>query len=130
MLGVGRDSAPESGSGAELYVVIGHAPRQLDRNVSLVGRVIQGIELLSTLPRGTAALGFYDKPEQYVPIRSITLAADLPMEKRVKFEELRSDTPLFTDYLTALRSRRSDWFVEATNRLEICNARMPVRVKH
>jgi peptidylprolyl isomerase len=28
----------ESGSGAELYVVIGHAPRHLDRNVALVGR--------------------------------------------------------------------------------------------
>jgi peptidylprolyl isomerase len=128
MLGVGRDTKPDSGSGAELYVVIGHSPRQLDRNVALVGRVIQGIELLSTLPRGTADLGFYVKPEQYVPIRSITIAADLPADERVPFEVLRSDTALFGDYLSAVRSRRSEWFVEPTNRLEICNARVPVRV--
>lgn len=129
MLGVGRDTKPDSGSGAELYVVIGHSPRQLDRNVALVGRVIQGIELLSTLPRGTADLGFYAKPEQYVPIRSITIAADLPAAARVPFEVLRSDSPLFPDYLNALRSRRQEWFAEPTNRLEICNARIPVRVR-
>jgi peptidylprolyl isomerase len=130
MLGVGRDVKPDSGSGAELYVVIGHSPRQLDRNVALVGRVLQGMELLSTLPRGTADLGFYAKPEQYVPIRSITVAADLPADKRIPYEVLRSDTPLFSDYLIAVRSRRTEWFVEPTNRLEICNAKIPVRIKH
>jgi peptidylprolyl isomerase len=130
MLGVGRDTKPDSGSGAELYVVIGHSPRQLDRNVALVGRVIQGMELLSTLPRGTADLGFYARPEQYVPIHSIAIAADLPADQRVPFEVLRSDTPLFGDYLNAVRSRRQEWFVEPTNRLEICNARVPVRVRH
>jgi peptidylprolyl isomerase len=129
MLGVGRDTAPDSGNGSELYVVVGHAPRHLDRNVALMGRVVQGIELLSSLPRGTGALGFYEKADQYVPIRSISVAADLPAEKRTKFEVLRSDTPLFGDYLDTLRSRRGDWFVEPTNRLEICNARVPVRIK-
>lgn len=127
MLGVGRDSSPDSGNGSELYVVIGHAPRHLDRNVSLAGRVVQGIELLSSLPRGTGPLGFYEKPEQQVPIRSVSVAADLPADKRVKFEVLRSDTALFSDYLTTLRSRRGEWFAEPTNRLEICNARVPVR---
>ena len=52
MVGVGRDLSPNTGSGAELYVVIGHAPRHLDRNIALVGRVIEGIEFLSSLPRG------------------------------------------------------------------------------
>jgi peptidylprolyl isomerase len=130
MVGVGRDVKADSGSGAELYVVIGHSPRQLDRNVALVGRVLQGMELLSTLPRGTADLGFYAKPEQYVPIRAITVAADLAVDKRVPYEVLRSNTPLFTDYLNALRSRGTEWFVEPTNRLEVCNAKIPVRIRH
>ena len=47
MVGVGRDMPPDTGSGAELYAVIGQAPRQLDRNVALVGRVLHGMELLS-----------------------------------------------------------------------------------
>jgi peptidylprolyl isomerase len=129
MLGVGRDTSPDSGNGSELYVVIGHAPRHLDRNVSLTGRVVQGIELLSSLPRGTGPLGFYEKPEQNVPIHSIAIAADLPADKRMKFEVLRSDTTLFGDYLSTLRSRTAEWFAEPTNRLEICNARVPVRIR-
>ena len=129
MLGVGRDTAPDSGSGVELYVVIGHAPRQLDRNVTLTGRVVRGIELLSSLPRGTGDLGFYEQPEQYVPIRSITVAADLPPDQRINLQLLRSDAPIFADYLHALRSRTADWFVEPTDRLEICNAKIPVRLQ-
>ena len=46
MVGVGRNLAPDTGTGAELYTVIGHAPRHLDRNIALVGRVIEGIEHL------------------------------------------------------------------------------------
>jgi peptidylprolyl isomerase len=129
MLGVGRDTAPDSGTGVELYVIIGHAPRHLDRNVTLAGRVVRGIELLSSLPRGTGNLGFYESPTQYVPIRSIAVAADLPAAQRIELEVLRSDAPIFGDYLHALRSRTADWFVEPTDRLELCNARIPVRVR-
>jgi peptidylprolyl isomerase len=129
MLGVGRDTAPDSGTGVELYVIIGHAPRHLDRNVTLAGRVVRGIELLSSLPRGTGNLGFYESPTQYVPIRSIAVAADLPAAQRIELEVLRSDAPIFGDYLHAMRSRTADWFVEPTDRLELCNARIPVRVR-
>jgi peptidylprolyl isomerase len=73
MVGAGRGNEPESGNGSELYVVIGHAPRQLDRNIALVGRVVQGMEHLAVLPRGSGPLGFYERPEQRVPIRSIRL---------------------------------------------------------
>jgi peptidylprolyl isomerase len=129
MLGVGRDTSPDSGSGVELYVIIGDAPRHLDRNVTLSGRVVRGIELLSSLPRGTGNLGFYEKPEQYVPIKSVTVGADLAPERRIELELLRSDAPIFADYLRALRSRTAAWFVEPTDRLELCNARIPVRLK-
>lgn len=129
MLGVGRDNSPDSGSGAELYVVIGHSPRQLDRNVALVGRVLQGMELLSGLPRGHGNLGFYEKSEQYVPIRSISVAADLPLAQQTKLELLRSDVPIFAAYVRALRSRAGPWFVESTDRVEVCNVKIAVRAK-
>ncbi len=67
-VGVGRGLAPDTGTGGELYAVIGHAPRQLDRNIAVVGRVVEGIEQMSALPRGTEALGFYKEASQYVPI--------------------------------------------------------------
>ena len=67
MVGSGRDNAADSGGGTELFAVIGHAPRHLDRNDTLIGRIVQGIELLSVLPRGPKPMGFYEKPEQRVP---------------------------------------------------------------
>src|SRR5690606_8858092 len=59
-LGAGRDAAADSSNGAELYVVIGQSPRQLDRNITLVGRVVRGMELLSALPRGPEPMGVYE----------------------------------------------------------------------
>jgi hypothetical protein len=82
MVGAGRDNDVDSGGGTELYAVIGHAPRHLDRNVTLLGKVVQGIELLSSLPRGTGAMGFYEKPEQRITIKSFKLAADVPESQR------------------------------------------------
>jgi peptidylprolyl isomerase len=127
MLGVGRGDAPESGNGSELYVVIGNAPRHLDRNVTVVGRVLEGVELLSTLPRGAAPLGFYTDPKQYVPIRQVRLVADLPASERPALEVLRTDTPTFTAYVESRRNRRESWFVRPAGYVELCNVAIPVR---
>ena len=129
MVGAGRDNAPDSGGGTELYVVIGHAPRHLDRNVTLLGRVVMGMELLSALPRGTGALGFYEKPEQRVPIKSVRVAADVPEPERTALEVLRTDTPTFQAVLEARRNRREEWFQQPAGKIEIGNVPVPVRVK-
>ena len=127
MVGVGRDEAPDSGNGAELYVVIGHAPRHLDRNVTLLGRVVQGMEHLATLPRGAGALGFYEDLAQQVPIRSLRLAADLPPEERADLEALRTDSPAFAALIAARRHRSEPWFAHPVDRIELCNVPLPVR---
>jgi peptidylprolyl isomerase len=121
MMGAGRGNEPDSGNGTELYVVTGHAPRQLDRNIALVGRVVQGMELLSTLPRGSGPLGFYEKPEQHVPLTSIRLAADLPAAERVPLEVLRTDTASFRALVEARRNRRDDWYLVPAGYVDICN---------
>lgn len=126
-VGVSRDNAPDSGSGAGLYVVIGHAPRHLDRNITLVGRVVKGMELLSALPRGTGPLGFYEKKSQYVPIRRVRVASDVPAKERSELELLRTDTPTFTAFVESRRNRREDWFLEPTGHVELCNVPLPVR---
>ncbi|HUD40684.1 MAG TPA: peptidylprolyl isomerase [Dokdonella sp.] len=126
-VGAGRDNDPESGSGAELYVVIGQAPRQLDRNIALVGRVVEGIELLSALPRGTGPLGFYEKPEQRLPIRSVRLAADVAEDQRLPLEALRTDTATFQALIESRRNRRDDWYQVPAGRIDLCNVPLPVR---
>ena len=127
MVGAGRDTAPDSSTGNELYVVTGQAPRQLDRNITVVGRVVQGIELLSVLPRGTAALGFYDKPEQRVAIKSIRLASDVPESERTPLEMLRTDSATFTAATEARRNRRDGWYVRPAGHIDLCNVPLPVR---
>jgi peptidylprolyl isomerase len=128
MVGAGRDTGVETGSGAELYVVIGQAPRQLDRNIALVGRVLQGMELLSSLPRGSGALGFYEDPAQQLPIRSVRLAADLPASERLPIEVLRTDTDTFAALVESRRNRRDDWYKVPAGRIDLCNVPIPVRL--
>jgi peptidylprolyl isomerase len=127
MVGAGRDNAPESGNGAELYVVTGHAPRQLDRNIALVGRVVLGMELLSVLPRGTGPLGFYDQPSQHVPITSVRVAADVPEADRTRIEVLRTDTATFAALVEARRNRRDDWYKVPAGYIDLCNVPLPAR---
>ena len=128
MLGVGRANSPQSGNGAELYVVTGHAPRHLDRNVTLVGRVIHGIEHLTTLSRGTGPLGFYADDSEYVPIVSIRFATELAEDERLDIELLRTDTDTFQSLIEARRYRAEEWFVDPTERIGLCNVPLPTRL--
>jgi peptidylprolyl isomerase len=127
MVGVGRNLSPDTGTGAELYTVIGHAPRHLDRNIALIGRVIEGIEHLSSLPRGTGALGFYEKAEERVPIVSVRMGGevkDLPA-----FEYLSTESTSFAAYADARANRRDPFFIKPAGGADICNIPVPVRRK-
>jgi peptidylprolyl isomerase len=125
MVGVGRDNPPDTGTGAELYVVIGHAPRQLDRNIALVGRVIEGIELLSTLPRGTLPLGFYATAGERVPITAIRNGPDVP--GLPPYQMLSTRSASFTAYAAARANRRDRFFVQPAGGVDACNVPVPVR---
>ncbi|HEX4079132.1 MAG TPA: peptidylprolyl isomerase [Rhizomicrobium sp.] len=127
MVGVGRDNAADSGNGSELYAVIGQSPRNLDRNVTLIGRVVEGMELLSTLPRGTGALGFYEKPSQRLPISSIRLASDMPAAERSNLEALRTDSATFRALLKERRTRPDPWYKHSPGHIGVCNVPLPVR---
>jgi peptidylprolyl isomerase len=126
MVGVGRDDDTAS-TGAELYTVIGHAPRHLDRNVALVGRVVWGIDELSSLPRGSDAMGFYAKSQSTVPIRAIELAADVAPALRSNLEVLRTDSALFARVIEARRDRPEEWFKVKAGHIDVCNVPIPVR---
>jgi len=129
MVGAGRDNDADSGGGTELYAVIGHAPRHIDRNVTLVGRVLQGIELLSSLPRGSAEMGFYAQAGERVPIRSVRVAADIDPAQRVNLEVMRTDSESFRRVTEARRNRRDPWTQVMAGHVEVCNVPLPVRVR-
>jgi peptidylprolyl isomerase len=127
MVGVGRNLSPDTGTGAELYTVIGHAPRHLDRNIALVGRVIEGIEHMSSLPRGTGALGFYETEGERVPILSVRLGNDV--KDVPAFEYLNTDSASFAAYADARANRRDPFFNVPAGGADICNIPVPIRRK-
>lgn len=128
-VGVGRDLSPDTGTGGELYAVIGQAPRQLDRNIALVGRVVGGIDQLSSLPRGTEALGFYKDKSQYAPIASIRLASDMPAAERPAYEYMETASATFATYLRVRANRRDDFYIRPADGVDLCNVQVPVRRK-
>ncbi|MBV8502638.1 MAG: peptidylprolyl isomerase [Paucibacter sp.] len=125
-VGVARGNEPDSGNGSGLYVAIGQSPRALENNIAAVGRVIKGMELLGSLPRGTGNLGFYEKPEQRTAITSIKLAADLPEAERPKLQVLRTDSKTWGELLEA-RRHRSGWYIKSPERTDLCSGTVPTR---
>jgi peptidylprolyl isomerase len=126
-VGVGRDLAPDTGSGGELYAVIGHAPRHLDLNIALIGRVIEGMPLLSARPRGTGNLGFYEDPKQNVGIARARLAADMSPAERPRYQVMRTDSPSFGLYVKGRANRGGSFFNRPAGGVDLCNAPVPVR---
>ena len=128
-VGVARGLAPDTGTGGELYAIIGHAPRQLDRNIAVVGRVVEGIERMSVLPRGTEALGFYKEQGQYAPISSVRLASEIPASKRPTFQVMDTMSATFGAYVASRANRNDDFYTRPAGGVDLCNAPVPVRRK-
>ena len=127
MVGVARGNESDSGNGGTLYTVIGNPPRHLDRNITVVGRIVSGMPLLSVLPRGPAPMGMFEKEEQWVPIKSVKLAADVPEAERSKFEVMRTESASFKSVVEAQRNRGGPWTKYAAGHVDLCNVPIPVR---
>jgi len=127
VVGVARGNNPNSGNGSSLYAINGHAPRHLDRNLTVPGRVVAGMEHLSVLARGSGELGFYEADEEPVTIVSARLGSDLPPGERSDLQILRTDSPSFRDWMDARRNRTGEWWVNPAGALGICNVGVPTR---
>ncbi len=126
-VGVGRDLHPDTGTGGELYAIIGHATRQLDRNIAVVGRIVSGIEQLSALPRGSETMGFYKEGLVAKPIVGMTLASALPPANRPSFQYMDTASASFARYLQVRKNRNDDFYRVAAGGVDLCNVQVPVR---
>lgn len=95
MVGVARDQAPSTGSGAELFTPIGQSARRLDRNYTVVGRIVEGMQWLSGLPRSDAPMGMYATAAEALPIVTARLAGDIPAAERPHYQYRSADNPRF-----------------------------------
>jgi cyclophilin family peptidyl-prolyl cis-trans isomerase len=127
MVGVGRENDENSGGGTELYVIIGHSPRNLDRQLTMLGRVVQGMEIMSAFPRGTGDAGFYKTPAEYRRYADIKVAADVPASQRTDLEVMRTDSASFATLVNSRRWRKDDFYKQPVGRIGLCNITVPVR---
>jgi peptidylprolyl isomerase len=87
--------------------------------------VIEGIEHLSSLPRGTGALGFYETAGERVPIVSVRIGTEvtgLPA-----FEYLSTESQRFARFADARANRRDAFFLRPAGGADICNIPVPIR---
>ena len=127
VVGSARGNPTDSSNASSLYVIIGQAPRRLDLNITVVGRVLKGMEALSSLPRGPAPMGFYDKPEMNIPLGPVRLLADLPAAERPALEVMRTDTATWAVLVAATRNPAAAWFAYKPGHTNVCNRSVPIR---
>ncbi len=127
-LGMGRANEPNSG-GTELYVVIGHSQRYLDKNVTVFGRVVYGMEHLQALKRTTSLSGPVDIKDEN-KILSIQIASDLPADKLPALEFLKTNSPSFKQFIQARKTRQEDWFIDRKDYIDVCAIQVPARLKN
>ena len=123
-VGVGRENPPDTGDGSELYTVIGHGPRHLDRNIANVGRVLAGIEPHAALPRGVGAMGFYEDEASRTKITRVRLASQIPGFP--KWQMMDTASPSFAAVSQA-RANRTGFFPRPAGAADLCTLRVPVR---
>ena len=124
-----RNNDPDSGD-VEFYIVIGQAPRHLDRIMSVFGRVIDGMEHVQALQRGDPAVnsGVIADPAARDTILSVRVAADLPDAERPAFEVMNTAGAAFHERKAARRNRDNAFFFERPMPvIEACHTPGPVR---
>ncbi len=126
-VGVARDLSPDTGNGSELYAIIGHAPRALDRVIAVVGRIVSGMETMSAFPRGTEALGIYKDRAQDIKIGSVQMASDLPAGQRPSFQYLDTQSASFAEYVRVRANRKDAFFIRSAGGVDLCSAGVPTK---
>lgn len=131
LVAMARDDAPDTGA-TEFYVVIGHAPRRLDRIMSGFGRVIDGMAHVQALARGDPEVesGVIQDLAQADAILKATVAADLPEGTRPAYQVMATDDAAFAARIEARRVPQSPFFFRKPPPvLDVCNMSVPARLR-
>ena len=123
-----RDTDPDSG-GTEFYIVL-DAQRYLDRNLTVFGRVIDGMEHVRALKRGERAVenGVIQLPETGDAIVSARIAAELPEQERIRYQVMNTNHAAFEAEKTSKRVREEEFFYRKPPEvLDICGFEVPMR---
>ena len=120
-VGMARNNDPDSGS-TDFYVVIGQAPRYLDRNITVFGRVVYGMDTAQRILRGPPEEGgmIADAADSTI-IRSAKVMSDLPADERLMVLVTNTNSEEFASMVESRRNRTSEWFLSTPPAvLDVC----------
>lgn len=127
-LAMARDTDPDSGS-TEFYIVL--APqRYLDRNLTIFGRVISGMQYVQKLKRGDRAIesGVIQAPEKGDVIVSMKMASELPEEIRPVWEVMDTQSVEWAEFKDSRRVRDDPFFYRKPPEvLDVCGVEVPAK---
>ncbi|GEB70758.1 cyclophilin [Pseudoalteromonas carrageenovora] len=114
-----RDNDINSAS-TEFFVTIGQGPRYLDKNITVFGRVLEGMEHFNRLQRTpTDGVAFN-------PITNLQVLADVKNDKSV-FKVMKTDSVSFKQLIDARKNRTEPWFVQSYNYVDVCAMPIPTK---
>jgi peptidylprolyl isomerase len=128
-LAMARDNAPDTGA-TEFYVPIGHATRRLDRNLTVFGRVLDGMKHLQKLNRGDPKVdsGVIQDPAQRDGIVRVQMAADIPEAERPRVQVMDPASKAFVAFKAQRKNPAPDFYKRVAPNLDICSFNAPVRL--
>jgi peptidylprolyl isomerase len=117
-------------SRTDFYIVIGQAPRYLDRNLNIFGRVVFGMDVVQRIQRGPALNnGIIEDETKSTRMSRLRLVSDIPEEDRLSTYVLDTNNDAFADLLKDRRKRKQKFFHNKPPKvLDICQVPVNGRI--
>jgi peptidylprolyl isomerase len=117
-------------SRTDFYIVIGQAPRYLDRNMNVFGRVVYGMDVVQRIRRGPALdNGIIHDDMASTRISKLRLAADIPDDEMLKAYVLDTNSKGFKSLLKSRRNRKQKFFHNKPVKvLDVCQVPVAGRI--
>jgi peptidylprolyl isomerase len=129
IVAMARNDGPDS-SRTDFYIVIGQAPRYLDRNMNIFGRVVYGMDVVQRINRGPAQNnGIIQDETASTRISKLRLATDIPEDERLQVYVVDTSNKGFKSLLKNRRNRKQKFFHNKPPRvLDVCQVPVAGRI--
>ena len=125
-----RETTINTGS-SHFYITIGQAPRRLDRNLTVFGRVIYGMDKVQQIQRAPfGSPGIIENAENRTGIVSMKTGNDVPASQQMHFIQQPADSEAFQNRVQGARTLSNDFYVDkGTGNVDVCVVQPNVTLK-
>lgn len=131
VIGFARNNEPEWVNG-DFYITLGQAPRHLDRNMTILGKVIYGMPIVQSINRAkmSAEEGIIEEQNKRTIINSINMANDIPPQQRIEVQVQSQTSIAFTKRIANARTLNNEFFhYKGNGNIDICYYNLATRIK-